>query len=86
MNNIKNQIETIKSSYNQTFDNYIKGISDFDLLPKNFKNSKEFKKFKKIQKCNSSDPDIKKYLNPKRNMKFLDVGSNVNLISYKLYK
>ena len=85
MNNIQKQIKIIKSSYNQTFDNYIKGISDLDLLPENFKNSKEFKKLTKIQKCSSNNPDIKKYLNPKKEMKFLDVGSNVNLISYKLY-
>ncbi|HUW21155.1 MAG TPA: class I SAM-dependent methyltransferase [Candidatus Bathyarchaeia archaeon] len=85
-NTIK-QLDLIKKAYDQTVDRYQKEISDLDLLPEEFKNSLEFKKFQQTKhSCNSGAPDIKKYLNPKPGMKFLDVGAGVNLVNYALYK
>jgi len=80
------QLEVIKNAYDETVDNYKKGIRDIDILPKKFVNSNEFKNFqKKNHTCNSGQSDIKRFLAPKKGMKFLDVGSCANLVNYQLH-
>jgi len=80
------QLRVIKKAYNKTVDNYKKGIKDIDVLPEIFINSLEFRNFqKKNYNCNSGQSDIKRFLAPKKGMKFLDIGSCANLINYKLY-
>lgn len=85
--NILGQIKIIEKAYDKTVDNYRKGVKDIDLLPDDFKNSSEFIKFQKVKhSCNSNEPDIKNFLNPKKGMNFLDVGSCANLFNHSLYK
>lgn len=85
--NIPEQIKILRKAYDQTVDNYHRGIKDLDLLPNEFKKSSEFIKFRNAKHtCHSGEPDIKKFLNPKKGMNFLDVGSCANLINHSLYK
>jgi SAM-dependent methyltransferase len=82
-------IKVISKAYDKTVDNYNEGIEDEDLLPEEFKNSERYKRFKKILSSNpngSEDSQIFEYLNPKKGMKFLDVGSCANLICKKLHE
>ncbi len=84
---IKSQIEIIKKAYDKNVDDYHNGIDELDLLPEEFKNSQRLKEFQTIKhSCNSGEPDINEYLNPKPCMNFLDVGSCANLIGHKLYE
>jgi ubiquinone/menaquinone biosynthesis C-methylase UbiE len=85
--NSRKQLQIIKEAYNQTVENYDKGISDLDFLPNDFKNSAEFKRFYQVtNSCNSGEPRIKEYLQPKVGMNYLDVGSCANIMRYKLYE
>jgi SAM-dependent methyltransferase len=84
---ISRQLLAIRRAYDQTVLNFQNGISDLHLLPEEFKNSSKFKEFQKIKHaCHSGNPQIKKFLNPKIGMKFLDIGSCANLINHKLYR
>jgi SAM-dependent methyltransferase len=83
--NSRKQLQNIKRAYNQTIENYNKGILELDFLPDDFKNSTEYKRFHLVaNSCNSGEPRIKDYLQPVDGMNYLDVGSCVNIISYKL--
>jgi len=85
--NSRNQVQIIKKAYDETVDNYKKGISNLDFVPNDFKNSQEFIRFYKMaNSCNSGDPYIKEYLQPIDGMKYLDVGSCANIIGYKIYE
>jgi SAM-dependent methyltransferase len=89
LSKIKDSLEVIRKAYDKTVDNYIAGIKDEDLLPEDFINSERYKRFKKIIESNPGgreDSQIFNYLNPKKDMKFLDVGSCANLIRKKLYE
>jgi ubiquinone/menaquinone biosynthesis C-methylase UbiE len=85
----KDHLSVISKAYDMTVDNFNEGIEDEDLLPDEFKNSERYKRFKKIISSNpnrSEDSQIIEYLNPKKGMKFLDVGSCANLICKKLHE
>jgi SAM-dependent methyltransferase len=86
---IKTSVKVICEAYDKTVDNYNEGIEDEDLLPNEFKNSERYKRFKVTIASNrgtSEDPRIYDYLDPKKGMKFLDVGSCANLICKNLHK
>ena len=85
--NSKQQGQLIKEAYNRTVEDYNKGTSELDYLPDDFKNSVKFQRFiESASLCNSGDIQIKNYLKSEMGMKYLDVGSCINLIGYKLYE
>ena len=49
--------------------------------------SAEFKRFRDLMStCNSGDPGIKDYLEPQNGLRYLDIGSCLNLMEYDLYQ
>lgn len=82
------QLKIISKAYDRSVDRFRRGIKDEDLLPPEFKNSRRYRRLQKALSsapCGSDDPKIRGYLNPRRGMKFLDVGSAANLIVKKLH-
>ncbi|MFA5032501.1 MAG: class I SAM-dependent methyltransferase [bacterium] len=87
-NKTSSQIRKIKKAYDASVDRYNSHIEDESLLPEEFKDSERYKKLKKTLQSvsfDSDNPEIKKYLNPKSNMNFLDVGSCANLVVTQLH-
>lgn len=85
--NSRIQLQIIKEAYNRTVEDFNNGRSELDYLPDHFKNSAKFKRFIKTARyCNSGDLLIKDYLNPEKGKNYLDVGSCVNLLRYKLHE
>lgn len=83
----REQVRIIKEAYNKSVKDYYNGISDLDYVPDDFKISKKFRKFVNSSAlCNSGDARIRNYLQPELGMKYLDTGSCINLIGYKLYE
>jgi len=83
----REQLQIIRDAYDDTVERYDKGLSDLDFLPDEFKKSAEFKRFRDlISTCNSGDPNIKEYLEPRNGLRYLDVGSCLNLMGYDLYQ
>ena len=83
---LQKHIKQIGQAYDQTVDNFQKGVKDQDLLPYKFKISEEYQKFVQSNySSNSGEISIKNFLNPQKGMNYLDVGSCANLINHKLY-
>ena len=83
----KEQLKIIRNAYDDTVERYNNGLSDLDFLPDEFKESAEFKRFRDLMStCNSGDPGIKDYLEPKNGLRYLDIGSCLNLMEYDLYQ
>lgn len=86
---LNEQVEKIRMAYDLTVEQYHKGIDPLNELPEDFKNSKDFKALMK-----DADPSVtgsnasenKKYLKPKKGMRFLDAGCGANLAVYEFYK
>lgn len=84
---INQQLNLIRSSYDRTVSDFNKGIAEEDLLPPEFTDSEGYKRFRsKSRSCSSGNPAIMNYLNPAKGMRYLDLGSCVNLIGYGLHK
>ncbi len=86
---LKKQLDRIRKAYDLAAEQYKKRIDPIDSVPEEFRNSQDFKVFMKEtgpSLTGSSAPDIKEYLNPKTNMRFLDVGCCGNLATYRLDK
>lgn len=77
---IKDEIEILKKAYDKTVDDFNKGINPLDDMPENFK------KIDSVSNSGSGAPEIKEFLNPKKGMKFLDLGCCANLYNHRLDK
>ena len=85
----KSHLNVISKAYDKTVHDHSKGIENENLLPDEFQNSERYKKLQqslKTDSFSSDNPTVFEYLNPKKNMKFLDVGSCANLICKKLHE
>ena len=83
------QIEIIRNAYNRTVDNYNNGIEDENQLPDEFKNSEKYKHFKQTLKSlesGSTVSKIKKFLDPQKGKKLLDIGSGISFITNRLHQ
>jgi len=78
----KKQLNLVSLSYDRAILSGKKGINFYDNLPEYIKNDPDYRAFVKLMNEGSSSarPEIKKYLNPKKNMKFIDLGCCLNLM------
>jgi SAM-dependent methyltransferase len=83
------QLRLIRAAYERTADDFLKGIRDEDRLPLAFKRTRRYQRFRRVlrsEACGGDDPEIKRFLDPRPGMKFLDIGSGANLITRKLHE
>lgn len=79
------QLSKIRKAYDLTVEQYEKGIDPLGNIPERIRNSMGYQSILRDRdKLNSAAPDIKKYLNPKLGMRFLDGGCCANLANYRL--
>lgn len=81
------QLATIAAAYDQAVERFRAGVSDEDLLPRAFIRSARYRRLRKTLEagaCGSENPKIRAYLAPKAGMRFLDIGSGVNLVEKRL--
>ncbi len=88
---MKRRLEVVRAAYDSTVEQYRRKIEPFEKVPEEFKNTDEFKEF--VNYLDATKPllgsgtrDIKKFLNPRTGMRFLDVGCCANLANYRLDK
>ncbi|MBN2379588.1 class I SAM-dependent methyltransferase [candidate division WOR-3 bacterium] len=83
---MREHLERIRKAYDKCVGQYNQGIDPFVSIPAEFRNSSCFTALIEEGKhCNTGNPDIRKYLNPKPGMRFLDAGCGAGLTTYKLY-
>ncbi len=78
------RLDRVRKAYDLTVEQYNEGIDPLEQIPSEFKNTPDFKAFIKSSGLGSNAPDIKRYLNPKSGMNFLDAGCCANLYNYRL--
>lgn len=81
-----NNLEKVRKSYDLTVYEYHKGIDPLSKLPEDFRESSQFKAFIKDTGpalTGSGALEYKKYLQPRRGMRFLDAGCCANLLNYR---
>ena len=81
------QLKRIRNAYDLTVEQYHKGIDPFDKIPSELRSSPDFKAFQESRvQTNSGATDVREYLEPKPEMRFLDAGCSANLFNYRLDK
>jgi ubiquinone/menaquinone biosynthesis C-methylase UbiE len=79
------KLEKVRQAYDFTVVQFRQGIDPYADLPVKPEKAGIIKKLAADGKnVNSGGPDIKDYLNPSLEMKFLDVGCSANLYNYRL--
>jgi ubiquinone/menaquinone biosynthesis C-methylase UbiE len=83
---IETGLERIRKAYDRAAEEFNQDISSLAVVPQDFKNSQGFKEFMENSKgCNTGNPAIREYLDPKPGMNFLDAGCGGGLVSYRLH-
>lgn len=83
--NMDEQLDTVRKAYDLTVEQYNKGINPLDNIPEEIENSPFYKSLAKDKdELNMGSPDIRDYLNPQSEMRFLDAGCSANLVNYRL--
>jgi len=84
----KKQLNKIRQAYDLTVEEYKNKIDPMDKVPEKFKKTMGFKKLMKdAEKFGGSGQlEDKKFLNPKKGIKFLDAGCCANLFIHRLDK
>lgn len=81
---MENQLELIAKSYDKGIDFGRRGIDLYENLPENITNHSDYPMFQSLKKerglSDSGRKEIKDYLSPDTNMKFIDVGCCLNLM------
>jgi len=83
------QMERIRKAYDLSMEQFNNGVDPCDSLPEEIKNLPGVKYFRDKNPnklLNSGSPDIRKYLDPRPGMRFLDAPCCANLASYRLDK
>ncbi len=81
------QLKRVRLAYDATVAQYHSGVDPLDGLPPDFKNSRELAALlDDAAHCNSGAPDVRAFLDPQPEMRFLDVGSAASLVNYHLYR
>lgn len=81
------QLKRIRKAYDLTVEQHHKEIDPFDKIPSQLRSSPHFKAFQENRgQTNSGAADVREYLEPKPEMRFLDAGCSANLWNYRLYK
>ena len=78
------QLEKIRGAYDLTVEQFRKGIDPLESVPDDIRNTDFFQSMDSVRNINSAAVDIREYLSPEKNMKFLDAGCSANLANYKL--
>jgi SAM-dependent methyltransferase len=82
---IENQIEVITGSYDLSVELKKNKINPVNFLPQRFWSDPEFNNLLSCR-FNSGMGDIRRYLKPKINEKYIDLGCYLNLCNYNLHK
>lgn len=81
---MENQLELVAKSYDKAIDFGRRGIDLYKVLPEHIKNNPDYPIFQKmIMEGGTSDSgrkEIRDYLSPNTNMKFIDLGCCLNLM------
>jgi len=77
------QLNRIRKAYDLTVMQHKKGINPLDNIPEEIKKSL-FYQFLMAGTGDSAAPDIKEYLAPSPEKRFLDVGCSANIVNYRL--
>jgi ubiquinone/menaquinone biosynthesis C-methylase UbiE len=78
------QLEKISAAYDLTVEQFRKGIDPMESVPVAIRNTDFFQSIGSVTNINSAAADIRKYLSPRKGMKFLDAGCSANLANYNL--
>lgn len=81
---MENQLELISKSYDKAIDFGRRGIDLYEDLPRHITNHPDYPKFQRLKMegslSDSGRKEIKDYLSPDTNMKFIDLGCCLNLM------
>ncbi len=85
--NMTEQLKRIRKAYDLIVEQYHEGIDPFDKIPSELRSSPDFKTFQESTgQINCGAADVREYLEPKPEMRFLDAGCSANLFNYRLDK
>jgi SAM-dependent methyltransferase len=77
-------LEKIRRAYDLTAEQYAKGIITYGAVPEHIQNMRGYREIVHNPLMGSNAPDIKEYLKPGRDLRFLDAGCCANLANYRL--
>ncbi|MDD5056013.1 MAG: class I SAM-dependent methyltransferase [Candidatus Peribacteraceae bacterium] len=78
----QNRLKKIANAYDLTVEEYVHDIDPMAKVPATFRNSPAVIRFLKLSQGTGGRRAIRSYLQPKKGMKFLDVGSSADLFNY----
>ncbi len=79
---VQSRLKKIAKAYDLTVEEYFNDIDPMDKVPARFRDSAAVKQFLKMSSGNDGRRAIRFFLQPRKGMRFLDVGSSADLFNY----